>query len=479
MRSSRVLRTAAVLALLLLFQPSLVMAAPSPAVQLIHPPLIRYSTSESTNWSGYAVTGSVGSVTEIWGSWIVPSVAGTCSSTDQYSSFWVGIDGFTSSTVEQTGTDSDCQGGSPTYYAWYEFYPAPSFIISGITVNPGDKMGALVKFAGSSFTAAIEDFNSKQVFSTSSVVPGAQRNSAEWIAEAPSSFSGILPLADFGTASFGLDYTGIATTSYANVGGTIAPIGSFGAAVQSIDMVDTSGHVIAHTSALTTDGTSFTVQRITGTALRSTATGVTPSTTSETVGNASPVAFTATVTDTGSGTPSSPTGTVTWSDGGKGGTFGSTSCTLSPSTSSSSTCGVTYTPASSSPVGSITVTASYSGDGSHGTSSGSASIIIGKRSTGTAISPGTLTVTHGTTIKLTATVTDTSAGTSTSPTGTVSWKISGVTATVSCTLKASGTGVSSCSVSGLLPVGSYTVTATYSGDSTHTASSGTSSLTVT
>ena len=479
MQSSRAFRVAAVLALIMLFQPTLVLAAPSPNIQLIHPPLIRYSTSQSTNWSGYAVTGATSSVTEVLGSWIVPSVAGTCTSTDQYSSFWIGIDGFSSSTVEQTGTDSDCQGGLPTYYAWYEFYPAPSFIISGITVSPGDKMGALVKFAGGSFTVGIKDFTSGKQFVTSSAVPSALRNSAEWIAEAPSSFTGILPLANFGTADFGVDYTGIATTSYANVGGTLGTIGSFGGAVQSIDMVDGSGNVIAKTSALSSDGTSFTVQRITGTVLRSTTTAVAPGTTSETVGNTSPVAYTATVTDTGTGTPSAPTGTVTWSDGGKGGTFGSTSCTISASTSSSSKCGATYTPASSTPVGSITIAASYSGDGSHSTSSGSASISVGKRSTSTGISPSSLTIVHGTTIKLTATVTDTSAGTASSPTGTVSWKISGVTATVSCALKASGTGVSSCGVSGLLPVGSYTVTATYSGDSTHVTSFGTSSVTVT
>jgi hypothetical protein len=76
-------------------------------------------------------------------------------------------------------------------------------------------------------------------------------------------------------------------------------------------------------------------------------------------------------------------------------------------------------------------------------------------------------------------VTDTDAGTASSPTGTVTFKVSGIGATVSCTLKSSGPGASSCSVSGVLPVGSYTVTATYNGDSTHNTSVGTSSVTVT
>src|SRR5437899_2952963 len=71
----------------------------------------------STNWSGFAVTGS--GVTDAKGSWIVPSV--TCSSSTTYSSYWVGIDGYSSNTVEQTGTDSDCSSGHGVYYAWYEF----------------------------------------------------------------------------------------------------------------------------------------------------------------------------------------------------------------------------------------------------------------------------------------------------------------------------------------------------------------------
>ena len=78
----------------------------------------------STNWSGYAVTGPDGSVTDVKGSWKVPDVV--CSSPgtpNSYASFWVGIDGYGSNTVEQIGTDSDCSGGNAVYYAWYEFYP--------------------------------------------------------------------------------------------------------------------------------------------------------------------------------------------------------------------------------------------------------------------------------------------------------------------------------------------------------------------
>lgn len=234
-------------------------AAALPASQITLAPRIHDASSQSTNWSGYAVTGSSGSVSDAKGSWIVPAIQGTCSGTNQYSSFWVGIDGFNSGTVEQTGTDSDCQGGAPTYYAWYEFYPHPSFLISGLTISPGDHMSAEASFSGRSFTVTITDTTTGHSFSTSAKVRGAQRSSAEWIAEAPSSSGGILPLANFGTVSYGTDNTGIASTCFATIGGTTGAIGSFGASVQEITMVTNTGVVKAQPSSLSSDGTSFSV----------------------------------------------------------------------------------------------------------------------------------------------------------------------------------------------------------------------------
>ena len=88
-------------------------------------------TASSTNWSGYAVTGASKSVTFVGGTWTVPAVQ-SCTSTNTYSSFWVGIDGFNSNSVEQLGTDSDCSSGSATYYAWREMYPNPAYYINTI-----------------------------------------------------------------------------------------------------------------------------------------------------------------------------------------------------------------------------------------------------------------------------------------------------------------------------------------------------------
>ena len=156
----------------------------------------RITNSTSTNWSGYAVTG--GRYTQVSASWKVPSVS--CSGT-AYSSFWVGLDGDTSGTVEQTGTDSDCSGSTPQYYAWYEMYPKFPSNYSN-PVAPGDTMTASVTTNGSgSFTLTISD-SGKWTRTTNARLKSAKLASAEVIAEAPSSSGGVLPLADFGTVSF-------------------------------------------------------------------------------------------------------------------------------------------------------------------------------------------------------------------------------------------------------------------------------------
>jgi hypothetical protein len=60
----------------------------------------------SSNWAGYAATG--GQFTSVSADWVQP--AGICSRGDQYAAFWVGLDGYSSTTVEQTGTEVDCVG---------------------------------------------------------------------------------------------------------------------------------------------------------------------------------------------------------------------------------------------------------------------------------------------------------------------------------------------------------------------------------
>ena len=183
------------------------------ATKLRHDPNHKITNSTSSNWSGYAVTGN--RFTSISASWTEPTV--TCTATG-YSSFWVGLDGDTSSTVEQTGTDADCAGTTPTYYAWYEMYPKFPVNLPN-PVSPGDTMTASVVTDGvGNFTLTISDTNQGWTFTTNAKLKSAKLASAEVIAEAPSGRGGVLPLANFGSVSFtGATANGVALDSLPNL----------------------------------------------------------------------------------------------------------------------------------------------------------------------------------------------------------------------------------------------------------------------
>ena len=197
--------------------------------------------AESTNWSGYAATS--GTYTSVSASWTQPT--GTCSRGDQYAAFWVGLDGYSSSTVEQTGSEVDCVGRTAEYYAWYEMYPGPSENYSN-TVKPGDHFNATVTYEGSNkFSLYIADTTQGWSHTTTASLAGAARSSAEVIVEAPccTASGGILPLTDFGTVSL--------TGSEANG----SAIGNAGGLTQII-MVDNEGRDKDTVSSLS-DGENF------------------------------------------------------------------------------------------------------------------------------------------------------------------------------------------------------------------------------
>jgi hypothetical protein len=156
----------------------------------------------STNWSGYAVTGANGAFRSVSASWKEPTAS--CSGRSaQYAAFWVGLDGFASDSVEQTGTDSDCSGRTPEYYGWYEMFPANPVNFSN-PVSPGDSFTASVTFSGTeTYTLVLKDVTRGWTQTITKNQAGLDRSSAEVITEAPSSESGVLPLADFGTISYG------------------------------------------------------------------------------------------------------------------------------------------------------------------------------------------------------------------------------------------------------------------------------------
>jgi hypothetical protein len=198
------------------------------------------NAEESQNWSGFAAHGKT--YKKVSASWVQPTAH--CTSKNTFSSFWVGLDGFNSQTVEQTGTEADCINGHARYFGWYEMFPA--FPVNfGNTVRPGDHFTGSVTFNGSGhYTLVLKNVTRGWSHTVHKTLNSAKNASAEVIAEAPSSSSGILPLTNFGTVQF----------SNAMVNG--AAIGN--ASPTKIIMVNASGRPKDSVSALT-GGKAFSV----------------------------------------------------------------------------------------------------------------------------------------------------------------------------------------------------------------------------
>jgi hypothetical protein len=207
---------------------------------------------ESTNWSGYAATS--GTYNAVSATWTQPT--GVCSSGDQYAAFWVGLDGYSSSSVEQTGTEVDCVGRTAQYYAWWEMYPAASQELSTTTypVHAGDVFNSSVTYtAPSTFTLVLDDTTAKWTATETETLAGAKRSSAEVIAEAPccTVLGGILPLTDFGTVDFSNSMVTPSTTN------TAEDIGA-ASGLEAITMVDNFGRDKDTVSTLAPSGVTGT-----------------------------------------------------------------------------------------------------------------------------------------------------------------------------------------------------------------------------
>ena len=205
----------------------------------------------STNWAGYAsevnlnsFKSDINTVTAVSGSWTVPAVTGTGTA---YSSIWVGIDGYDSNTVEQIGTDSDIVNGQPQYYAWYEMYPKDSVSLTKtqLPIDVGHSITASVVYnpTAKTYLLSLTDNTTKSAFSITQTLASAQRSSAEWIVEAPSSGYGILPLANFGSVTI--------TGASATISGIPGPIDNTNNA--SINLIGSKSSA----QALTTPATPF------------------------------------------------------------------------------------------------------------------------------------------------------------------------------------------------------------------------------
>ncbi len=220
-------------------------------------PHLPYKEGTSTNWSGYiAATNltnpTLKSVKSVFGSWTVPSVSASAHNT--YCAIWIGIDGYTNGSVEQIGTSHEWVQGRQVDSAWFEMYPNFSYEITGFPLKKGDLIGASVVYLGNN-TFQLSLFNHTRkvqttVPTTRTKASYAQRNSAEWIVEAPY-LDGILPLSHFGNVTF--------SNCLANIDGTLGPIVNKKWKDTTLTMVTNTGIDKATVSKLSANGKGFEV----------------------------------------------------------------------------------------------------------------------------------------------------------------------------------------------------------------------------
>lgn len=111
--------------------------------------LVQASVTHSYNWSGYVADASKNrTYSSVHGEWNVPDVHACENVSNTYSAFWIGLDGYNLTELNQEGTEQDCYyiGGSyyTNYYAWSELLPnqPTEQQITAFTPNPGDYMYA-------------------------------------------------------------------------------------------------------------------------------------------------------------------------------------------------------------------------------------------------------------------------------------------------------------------------------------------------
>lgn len=173
----------------------------------------RRANGTSPNWSGYAVlngttTYSGGSFYFVLADWVVPGVSqafGACTGSWDYSSTWVGIDGYNSNDVLQAGTESDAYCGSDGKAgyvgAWYEWFPLGEVSLSNFALYPGNDVYVEVySTTPTTGHAYMVNYSTDQAVSLTFKAPAGTNligNSAEWIVERPAISGGLATLTNY------------------------------------------------------------------------------------------------------------------------------------------------------------------------------------------------------------------------------------------------------------------------------------------
>ncbi len=224
---------------------------------------VQNSTANSYNWSGIvdttpATSYGPSSVTNISSEFVVPVASqafGACTGRWDYSSSWVGIDGWNSNDVLQAGTESDayCNGGvqSTNYDAWFEWAPYPEVVISGLSVSPGTDMWVAVWSSNATTGHAyVLNYNTNTAATiTFSAPPGTNLigNSAEWVVERPLLTTGYATLTNYISDYFSGSSAGEGNSAF---GFTLNFLSPTSPGAIAVTMLDNGGIPISTPTAL-------------------------------------------------------------------------------------------------------------------------------------------------------------------------------------------------------------------------------------
>jgi hypothetical protein len=202
----------------------------------------------TSNWAGYVSSG--GTYTTVSGSWVVPAVSAG-NDTASADATWIGIGGVSSDDLIQIGTQNVVEDGQVNTTGFFEQLPNSSVSLPEIDVNAGDTITAnIAETSNGEWTVSIKDITNGESYSNI-VDYNSSQSSAEWIEEAPSDQSSVIPLDQFGSITF--------TNAMSTENGNEVNLSNSNA--QSLQMDNDEGEALTGTSAIDSSGAGFTVSR--------------------------------------------------------------------------------------------------------------------------------------------------------------------------------------------------------------------------
>ena len=205
------------------------------------------AATPSTMWAGYVATGQT--FKKVKATWTEPAL--TCTPAFTAAILEVGLDDYSDSQMEQSGSFIECNSGSPTYALWYRTDLGTGFGVD--IIHAGDRLTASVSYKAGTFTYSVKDATEPgESFTRTSGCGGVScpRSSAEWMLETGDFTNPVPPLVQFASVHMG----GGSATDDAGVTG---PIDDSAWTATQLTLVDGSSNTMATSSALKPAGNAF------------------------------------------------------------------------------------------------------------------------------------------------------------------------------------------------------------------------------